>query len=142
VLVGVEEPGYVAGVLRNAPGLAARVRWSGRVDDAALRGLYRDAAVFLFPSRYEGFGLPPLEAMGSGTAVVAADAASVPEVVGDAAVLVPPGDSVALAEAVAGLLAHPDRRAAYAAAGRERAAAFSWDRAAAETVRVYREASL
>jgi len=111
----------------------------GPVDDAALKALYGAAAGLVFPSLYEGFGLPPLEAMALGAPVVCADAASLPEVVGEAALLFPAGDAGALTDALARLLDHPALRQSLSRAGRERAARFSWERTAQATVAVYRE---
>ena len=100
LLVGAEEPGYLERVLADAaPAVRERVAFTGRVDDGALRALMAGAAVFAFPSRYEGFGLPPLEAMALGTPAVVADAASLPEVVGEGALTFAAGDSRALASA-------------------------------------------
>lgn len=101
------------------------VRELGRVDDDVLDALYRRAAVVAVPSRYEGFGLPALEAMARGAAVVASDATSLPEVVGDAGILVPPDDPDAWAGALDRLLADPDLRAGLGAAAAQRAASFS-----------------
>ncbi len=114
--------------------------FTGRVSDAELRALYAGASAFVFPSRYEGFGLPPLEAMALGAPVVCADAASLPEVVGDAALLFPAGDAVALAAALSRVLDDLALRERLSRAGRERAARFTWERTAAATVAVYREA--
>ena len=131
-------PAYLAGWLTDGEA-AARARFSGPVSDEQLRALYSRAAVFAFPSRYEGFGLPPLEAMALGTPVVVSDAASLPEVVGDAALLVPTGDPTAFGAALTRVLADPALAADLARRGRDRAAAFSWARTAAATVDVYRE---
>lgn len=107
----------------DVPGLdAARVEVLGDVDDARLADLYRRAAVLALPSRYEGFGLPVLEAMAYGCPVVVSDAACLPEVVGDAGAIVPVGDIDALAAALA---SPPD-----GGPGRERAKAFTWRRSA------------
>jgi glycosyltransferase involved in cell wall biosynthesis len=105
------------------------LRLLGHVDDAALPGLYAGAAAFVLPSRYEGFGLPVLEAMASGTPVVAADAGALPETCGGAARLAPPD---AVADAVADLLADPDEQERLRALGLARAAEFSWERTARE----------
>ncbi|GIW07557.1 MAG: glycosyl transferase family 1 [Dehalococcoidia bacterium] len=118
-------------------GLAERIRRLDYVADDDLPALYVAAEAFVYPSRYEGFGLPVLEAMACGAAVVTTTAASLPEVAGDAALLVPPDDAVALAGAIARLLADGALRAALAARGRERAASFTWDRTARETLAVY-----
>lgn len=109
-------------------------------DDAVLAWLYHHATLLALPSLYEGFCIPLLEAMSAGCPVVAAHAAAIPEIVGDAALLVPPGDEVALVERLARLMGDDGLRAALSAAGRERAAAFSWPRAASETLAVYRAA--
>ena len=95
--------------------------------------------MFAYPSLYEGFGLPPLEAMLAGTPVLATTAGALPEVVGDAAVLVDSGDSDALAEALARLLADDKRRAELVVAGAERAGCYSWDATAEGLVDLYRE---
>ena len=140
VLAGVEPPGYLDELL---PGLAdhvrARISFTGPVDDPALRALYANARFFVSPSLYEGFGLPPLEAMAFGTPVISTSAASLPEVVGDAAMLVPAGDVEALASAMHELLSGGDALLLrLAEAGRARAAVMTWERTAEETVAVYR----
>ncbi len=118
-------------------GLAGRVLFPGYVDDADLPALYSAAAVFVYPSLYEGFGLPPLEAMACGAPVISTHAASLPEVVGDAALLIDPTDTGALALALADVLAQPALQADLRARGLRRAAEFSWERCAAETLAVY-----
>jgi glycosyltransferase involved in cell wall biosynthesis len=105
------------------------------VDD--LPALYRMADLVVYPSLYETFGLPPLEAMASGVPVVASDVAAIPEVTGDAALLVNPLDEEALADAIWQALSSPAQRDEMTRRGRERAAAFTWQRTAAETIRVY-----
>src|SRR5204862_7835912 len=91
------------------PGLRGRVSFRGYLPQDKLAELYRGAACLVFPSRYEGFGLPVLEAMASGTPVVASTAGPIPEVAGDAAVLIPSRDPLALAEGVVRALAEHDR---------------------------------
>jgi glycosyltransferase involved in cell wall biosynthesis len=98
------------------------------------------ATAFAFPSLYEGFGLPPLEAMACGTPTVVADTSSLPEVVGDAALLHPPTDHEALADALLRVLEDESLRTTLRARGIERAAHFTWERSARETLAVYREA--
>jgi glycosyltransferase involved in cell wall biosynthesis len=117
-------------------GLNGRVDFAGHVEKTTLAALYRGAEALVFPSRYEGFGLPVLEAMASGTPVVASSAGAIPEVAGDAAVLVGPGDPVALADGIEHALADRDR---LVRAGLERARLYSWTTTAERTVAVYRE---
>ena len=121
-------------------GIVGRVRRTDRIPAADLAGLYGLASVVAVPSRYEGFGLPAMEAMAHGAPVVAAAATALPEVVGDAGLLVPPGDVEAWAEAVGALLGDPVRRQALAEAGRARAAGFGRRANAAALVDVYRRA--
>jgi glycosyltransferase involved in cell wall biosynthesis len=129
VAVGPEKDASLAGELRAA---GAEVR--GFVSQEELAALYRGAAALVFPTRYEGFGLPVLEAMASGTPVVATPDPAVREVAGDAAVYAEPG---ALAAAVMTALGDRDR---LAAAGLERARSFTWEETARRTAAVYREA--
>jgi len=120
---------------------AARIHLVGHVGEEVLVATLRGADALLFASRYEGFGLPPLEAMACGTPVVAARATSVPEVVGDAALLVEPGDVRGFADAVAGLLADPVAHAALRERGLRHAATFTWARCAEATVVAYERAA-
>ena len=120
------------------PSRAVRLEYASREDLAAL---YAAADALVFPSRYEGFGLPVLEAMSAGLPVVAAAAGSVPEVGGDVALYAPPGDAEAFASSLSSLLADPAGRRRRAAAGRARAAAFSWEKTAAATLAVLRRAA-
>lgn len=117
-------------------GVAGRVEFLGHVDKPELARLYRGAQALVFPSRYEGFGLPVIEAMASGTPVVATTAGALPEIAGDAAILVEPGDPAALADGIERALADRDR---LVSAGLRRAPRFSWAKAARRTVAVYRE---
>lgn len=117
---------------------AAGTHLLGRVTDAELRALYAGAAAFAYPSLYEGFGLPPLEAMAAGSPVLTSNLSSLPEVVGDAAVLVDPLDVSAIAAGLASLLTDDALAEQLRAAGRLRAAGFTWDRTAAETLTALR----
>ncbi len=123
---GVVAPGQFLPLDAEGAGARAGVIAPGRVDEAALDALYRGAAALVMPSRSEGFGLPALEAMARGCPVVASRAGALPEVVGDAGVLVPPGDADALAAALDRLLTDDSLAATLAAAGRRRAATFTW----------------
>jgi len=118
--------------------VGAAVRFLGPVAEADLPALYSGAALFAFPSRHEGFGLPPLEAMACGAPVVAADASSLPEVVGDAGRLVDPDDVAGWAAALAEVLTRPDLAADMRARGPARAARFTWAETARRTLAVYR----
>jgi alpha-1,3-rhamnosyl/mannosyltransferase len=121
-------------------GIAGRVRFIGDVAQADLPALYSSAACFAFPSLYEGFGLPVLEAMACGTPVVCSNAGSLPEVVGDAAIQVPPQDVHALAAALMVILQDGRLWTRLHRAGLVRAQAFTWERTARETLRVYEAA--
>lgn len=128
-------------LLRRIETLAPQgVRALGHVDRAHLVRVFQGARVFVYPSLYEGFGLPPAEAMACGVPVVVSNASSLPEVVGDAGIQVSPGDTGALAQAMRDLLREPARAADLAARGLERAGRFRWDRAAEEMEEVFREA--
>ena len=118
-------------------GLEERVVFPGYVDDADLPALYSAATAYVYPSLYEGFGLPPLEAMACGTPVVCSTAASLPEVVGDAAVSIDPLRVDSLAQGLREVLGNAGLRDDLRARGLRRAAQFSWDRCAAETLAVY-----
>jgi glycosyltransferase involved in cell wall biosynthesis len=118
-------------------GLGGRVLFPGYVPDEDLPLWYSAADLFVYPSLYEGYGLPPLEALACGTPVVTSDASSLPEVVGDAGLTVPAEDDLALAEAMARLLADDALRADLRARGLARARTQSWQRVARETARAY-----
>jgi glycosyltransferase involved in cell wall biosynthesis len=119
--------------------LHPHVRFFGFVPEATLAALYRLASVFVFPSLYEGFGLPPLEAMAAGTPVVTSNVSSLPEVVGDAAVLIDPMDAGAIADAIARVLGDEALRAELVRRGLDRVTAFSWERSVARVREVYAE---
>ncbi len=122
---------------RQAPSNMSVARRLGYVDHASLVDLYSGAACLIFPSRYEGFGLPVLEAMACGCPVVAFGNSSLPEVAGDAALLVKDGDTVALGRAVARVLTEPDLATRLRAAGISRARQYTWQRAARTTIDAY-----
>jgi len=126
--------------LVQALGIAARVRFPGAITAAEKIALYHMAACSVAPSRYEGFGLTPLEAMAAGIPVIAADASCTSEVTGDAALLVAPDDVDGFAHALTRVLTDEVFAASLAIRGRSRAALFSWERTVAATVAVYRRA--
>jgi glycosyltransferase involved in cell wall biosynthesis len=115
------------------------VRFLGYMPDEMLAVLYRLATVFVFPSLYEGFGLPPLEAMASGTPVVTSNISSLPEVAGDAAILVDPYDPESIADGLMRVLGSAEVRSELRARGLQRAADFSWERSIQHIHRIYGE---
>ena len=123
---------------RQAPAEMGAARRLGYLEHSALVDLYSAATCLLFPSRYEGFGLPILEAMACGCPVVTYRNSSLPEVAGDAAVLVPDGDAEALGRAAAEIALSPELAARLRQAGLARAREFSWRKAAQATIAVYR----
>ena len=148
VIIG-ERPGVPQLVIAGRPGWAygdtlrrikaePGVRYLGHVDDATLSALYESAAVLAFPSLYEGFGLPLLEAMASGVPAVVGKAGALPELAGSAAVMVDPEDVASIADGLASLLGDAALRERLREAGRRRAADFTWERAAAATRDVLR----
>ncbi len=115
------------------------VRFLGFVPFETLRCFYESAAAFVFPSRYEGFGLPPLEAMACGTPVVTSNVSSLPEVVGDAAMLVNPENVFDIARGIREVLLDEPLRAELIRRGRAQAARFSWERTARAVLEIYLE---
>ncbi len=141
VLAGPE--GWGSGELAAAISSAAsagRIVRTGWVDDATLAGLLAGASVLAYPSLYEGFGYPPLQAMVLGTPVVATRAGAIEEVVGDAATLVAPRDRGALAAALAAVVDSEEVAASLAARGHDRAQLYGWDRCAEGLTALYRDA--
>lgn len=139
VIAGRWDPAYPE-AQRHAAGLemAARVRFLGPIDEADLPALYSGSACFVFPSRYEGFGLPVLEAMACGTAIACSNTSSLPEVAGDAALYFNPEDIAGLAHALRRLMSNPSLRHDLAERGLDLSKKFSWSRTAAQTLEVYR----
>ena len=140
VLIGDEISKYTA--LRRAVHqhqLHKYVRFLGYMPETTLAVMYRLAGVFVFPSLYEGFGLPPLEAMASGTPVVTSNVSSLPEVAGDAAVLVDPYHPEAIADGIRRVLTDPQLRAELKLKGLARARQFSWETSARRVRDIYRE---
>ena len=140
VVVGPEDPRFPeARTLAAALGIEGAVQWRGEIDADGLRDAYRDADVLCLPSLYEGFGLPALEAMASGTAVVCSDRGGLPEVVGEAALQFSPAEPDQLPAALLAALTDREATARRVEAGVTRAAAFTWERTARDTLRVYEE---
>jgi alpha-1,3-rhamnosyl/mannosyltransferase len=141
VVVGGSDSQHVqiAGEARDL-GIEPRVRLFGTVDHDTLAFLYAAATVFVFPSRYEGFGLPPLEAMSCGAPVAASNSSSIPEVLGPAAAYFSPDSIDSLMTALCRLLDDQKQRARLTRIGLSRARLFSWEEAARRTVAVYRRA--
>ena len=142
VLAGAEAPGMIGAdeihaTIRQLE-LSDIVVLAGRVADEYLPGLYAEASLLVMPSLYEGFGFPVLESMASGTPVVASNVSSLPEVAGDAAILVSPHEAEGLSNAMADVLSNPSTAAELRAKGLGRAQQFNWQRTAAETIQVYR----
>jgi glycosyltransferase involved in cell wall biosynthesis len=121
-------------------GLQGRVIQVEFVSDEELLALYNACGLFIYPSLYEGFGLPVIEAMACGTPVACSDTTSLPEVAGDAAVYFDPEEVEDIAGAIVSIMSDDERRAELRLAGMERAASFSWGKAAERTVQVFEEA--
>jgi glycosyltransferase involved in cell wall biosynthesis len=117
------------------------VRFIDFPDDADKPALYRGATAFIFPSRYEGFGLPPLEALACGTPVVGSDTSSIPEIVGDGGLLLSPDDVEGMAQALVKLVTDVEFRTELSRRALAQAARFSWEQTARETLAAYRDAA-
>ena len=122
--------------------IANSIQWLGRIAATDLPQLYAAADLFVFPSLYEGFGLPPLEALACGTPVACADVSALPEVVGDAALRFDPTSVTAIAEALKQLLGDAGLRSQLQQRSLQQAAKFSWERVAQETLTLYRKIAL
>ncbi|HDQ03103.1 MAG TPA: glycosyltransferase family 1 protein [Deltaproteobacteria bacterium] len=122
-------------------GIGDIVHFTGRIANEDFADYYAKSAIAVVPSLYEGFGIPALEAMASGVPLITSSGGALPEVVGEAGMIVPPADASALAGAITYLLNNPEERKRYAKAGLDRVASlFSWSKAAREVTSVYREA--
>ncbi len=137
-LIGPRDARYpeVANTIAHE-GVADHVDWDGYVPDEELHHAYQTATVFVLPSLYEGFGLPVLEAMASGTPVICSHRASLPEVAGHAAWLIDPDNESAWVQALATCCTQPDQAAQWRTKGLARAAEFTWTRTAEQTIQVY-----
>ena len=138
-------PGWMYDEIYAAPvkfGVSRNVRFLGFVPESDLPPLYSLATLFVYPSLYEGFGLPVLEALACGAPVIASNNSSIPEVTGDAAILVDPRDTEALREAVARLLDDESTRLDLSRRGPERAAKFSWDASARQLLAAFEDVPL
>ncbi|MCD6487167.1 MAG: glycosyltransferase, partial [Syntrophobacterales bacterium] len=132
--------GVIEGLVRKL-GIKGCVRFTGRIEYEDFAHYYARAAIAVIPSLYEGFGMPAGEAMACGVPVISTVGGALPEVVGNAGILVPTADSKALEHAIVSLLDDPDRRHQLGMAGLERVrSSFTWRHAAQKTVDVYREA--
>lgn len=142
-LVIVGEPmknGYTQGLIESL-NLSDCTQYTGKIDTDKLVLQYSTATMLVVPSIYEGFGLPAAEAMACGTPVISTTAGALPEVVGDAGILVPPGDTRAIVQSIGALLDNENKRKEFSALGKERVTRlFNWDNAAAQTAEVYRDA--
>ena len=142
VLVGTRgwDFDYILRTIADCNLASDRIIVTGYVPDDDLAPLYSGAAAFIYPSEYEGFGLPPLEAMQCGTPVITSNTSSLPEVVGDAGIMVSPTDEDALSQAILDLYQTPALRAELAVRSHVRSRDFSWERYTNDVVNAYREA--
>lgn len=139
IIVGAEYNIFSRNDLKNLTGKNRNIIFKGYISDNELRSLYQRAILFVFPSYYEGFGLPPLEAMACGCPVVVSNVASLPEVCGDAAYYVDPYSVESIAEGMYKVLTDEALRQSLIQKGLERAKLFSWERSAKEHLRIFEE---
>lgn len=121
------------------PRIESQIRWLGYIPQEDLPGIYNLALGLIYPSYYEGFGLPPLEAMACGTPVITTAIGSLMEIVGEAGMLVPPGDELAMTQAMLKIWSKTDLRQQFRKLGIERAAMYSWQNTAQQTLAIYRQ---
>jgi glycosyltransferase involved in cell wall biosynthesis len=141
VLVG-KKSGFISGdeeVLKKVNSFGQRIRMTGFVDDNELQNYYQHAEAFIFPSIYEGFGFPPLEAMATGTPVIASNAASIPEVCGDAALYFNPYDINDMANKIFQMVKNNDMKKEYINKGINQVKKYSWEKTAKKTCDVIME---
>lgn len=140
-VIGQPKPNGIIENLVAKLGVGDIVRFTGRIANEEFADYYAKSTIAVVPSLYEGFGIPAAEAMACGVPLISTSGGALPEVVGDAGIIVPPADAGALARAIVHLLDSPDDRTKYAQAGLARVnSVFSWKKAAQEVVDVYREA--
>lgn len=144
IVVAGKIDGFITGdetslnLVNHDPILKEKVVFTGYVDDEDMAGLYRYASLFVFPSFYEGFGIPPLEAMLNACPVIASNAASIPEICGDAALYFSPDDPMKLKEQIISVLNDDELREKLVSKGLERASEFSWRKAADEHINLFK----
>ena len=126
--------------LERKVGLDQELVVADYVPDQDLPALYCGADLFVYPSLYEGFGLPPLEAMACGTPVITSNTSSLPEVVGDAAILIDPFDIDGLTQAMFDVLSDGELQKRLSASGQDQARLFSWEETARQTLAIYQQA--
>jgi glycosyltransferase involved in cell wall biosynthesis len=137
-IVGGDDPRYPeARAVADELGVNAHITWSGYVPESELIAAYQQADVFVLPSKYEGFGLPVLEAMACGTPVICSNTSSLPEVAGDAALLIDPANAATLTDAMARMVREPALRSDLTRRALIRAAAFTWEKTARQTIAAY-----
>jgi alpha-1,3-rhamnosyl/mannosyltransferase len=140
VIAGHQDPRYPQAQQKAAALGLTTVKFVGAIDDDSAAAMHSACDAFVFPSRYEGFGLTPLEAMACGAPVACSNASSLPEVIGDAALQFDPRDPGAIAASLSRLLTDPALRAEMRAKSMKQAARFGWNRTAADTIALYRRA--